>query len=475
MSDIVSADTAGLWNAARQSVTRLEKNGLTARTIFGYAALGLSVVFVILATLFLGANIARLRESFAWVQHTNQVLNVIGGIQENLVQGESDVRAYILSGDAAFRDEYQDAHRALLAELDDFEALISDNPVQVRNIAAMRPLIARRLRQLDESLRSAAAHPAPRDLARTSERRRVIGAIQRGIVGLRGTELSLLVSRQQQTERQTRAALFLALVAAGLAVISGAIGAVVISRERARRRSEAMELELMHKQRELLMDRASAMLAHEINQPLTAATNYLNAANRLAAGAGVPRLSEAVQKAGAQILRAGEIIRRLRKFIDSQTPEHRIENPEALIAEAISLLGTLDSTVRLVTAVAPQLPAVVADSVQIQQVLVNLMRNAIEAMQDRQQRDLHLGAEAGPSGDVVFSVRDTGVGISSDVARKLFRPMASTKRTGMGVGLSICHTIVLAHGGRIWAEPAEQGGAVFRFTLPVSADREQAA
>ena len=228
-------------------------------------------------------------------------------------------------------------------------------------------------------------------------------------------------------------------------------------------------MELIHTQRLALMGETASMLAHEVNQPLAAATNYLAAVNRMAAnpdGARPDKLKDAVQKTAEQIGRAVTIVQRLRNFIGKRDSERAAESPALLVADAVALYGTLGSGVRLQTQVAAGLPNLLVDRVQIQQVLVNLMRNALEAMQDSAQRELELDVAAGGRDMVQFRLRDTGPGLPQEVAEKLFRPFVSTKAGGMGVGLSICQKIVTDHGGRIWAEAGPGGGTVFCFALP---------
>jgi two-component system, LuxR family, sensor kinase FixL len=179
-------------------------------------------------------------------------------------------------------------------------------------------------------------------------------------------------------------------------------------------------------------------------------------------------LRDAVESAGDQALRAGQIIRRLREFVSRGESDRRIESITKLIQEAsaLALVGAKERGVRVTFDLDPHVDLILADKVQVQQVLVNLIRNAIEAMEDSSERELAVRTK--PAGDkmIVVQVDDTGSGISKEMATKLFQPFATTKPRGMGVGLSISRTIVEAHGGEIEAKPRPDGGTTFRFTLP---------
>ncbi len=234
-------------------------------------------------------------------------------------------------------------------------------------------------------------------------------------------------------------------------------------------RLQELQSELVHMSRLSAMGEMASALAHELNQPLSAIANYLSGARRLLERGGVnePRAEDALEKAADQALRAGEIIRRLRDFLSRGEGERRVENLPKLVQEAcaLALVGAKEHGVRVHYALAHDVEAVLVDRVQIQQVILNLVRNAIDAMSDHSRRELTVATAAADDGMAMVSVTDTGPGVDEAAAAKLFQPFVTTKATGMGVGLSISRTIVEAHGGRIWTEPNPGGGAIFRFTL----------
>ena len=232
-----------------------------------------------------------------------------------------------------------------------------------------------------------------------------------------------------------------------------------------------LQAELAHVGRVSEMATLASSLAHELNQPLTAVTNYCQSIRRLAQGEpgeGTQELiAEAADEAASEALRAGEIVRRLRDFFAHGVTERHIEELPRLITEAnaLALVGSRELGVEVQVALDPGAELVLADRVQIQQVLINLIRNAIDAMLDAEERLLTISTSAAPDGFVTVSVEDTGSGISDAIAAQLFQPFVTSKNTGMGIGLSICRTIIESHGGRIWFEPAPERGTIFRFTL----------
>jgi len=252
-------------------------------------------------------------------------------------------------------------------------------------------------------------------------------------------------------------------------------------RQKTETRLQELQSELVHMSRFTALGEMASTLAHEINQPLTAIANYLKGSRRILErmeGEHVPMLRDAVNQAAEQALRAGQVIRHLREFVSRGESERHIESLPKLVQEAsaLALVGAKEKGVRVSFRLDPDAPLVLADRIQIQQVLLNLIRNAIEAMQDRPRRELVVSTTALPQdGLVEVCVRDTGTGLAPEVAAQLFQPFVTTKKHGMGVGLSICRTIVESHGGKIWAESKPSEGTAFRFTLRAVDGQELAA
>jgi two-component system, LuxR family, sensor kinase FixL len=242
-------------------------------------------------------------------------------------------------------------------------------------------------------------------------------------------------------------------------------------RQATEQRLHELQDELIHISRLTALGEMSSALAHELNQPLAAIANYLNGVQRLVANqpeAMPERARTALSKAVEQAVRSGDIIRRLREFVARGETEHRVESVVKLVEEAsaLALVGARQQGVRVVLDLDVGSDLVMVDKIQIQQVLLNLIRNAVEAMADGPRRDLTVSNKAADGHMVRISVADSGPGLDKSVAARLFQPFVSTKPQGMGVGLSICRTIVEAHGGQIWAEPNPGGGVVFHLTVP---------
>lgn len=249
-------------------------------------------------------------------------------------------------------------------------------------------------------------------------------------------------------------------------------------RQRTELRLQDLQSELAHVGRVSEMGTLASSLAHELNQPLTAVANYCESARDLLHGSpdeeSVAMVREALDDAAKQAIRAGQIVRRLRDFISHGETERKVESLPRLITEAnaLALVGSREHGIEVQVQLDPSADRVFVDRIQIQQVLVNLIRNAIDAMVESRVRCLSIGTASGAEGWARVTIEDTGSGISAAVAEQLFQPFVTSKQNGMGIGLSICRTIVEAHGGRIWHEPGSNGGTAFHFTLPAAGAEE---
>ena len=241
-------------------------------------------------------------------------------------------------------------------------------------------------------------------------------------------------------------------------------------RQRTQARLEELQAELIHIARVSGMGTMASTLAHELNQPITAVTNYVEAVRDLLAKPDpddFPMIREALDDAAGEAMRAGHIVRRLRDFVARGEVEKSVEDLPAVIQEAaaLGLMGARDQGLEPIFELDTNATPVLIDRVQIQQVVINLARNAVEAMHGTEQPSLWLSTHDQGDGLVRVTVADNGPGVASSIAGQLFTAFVSTKTEGMGLGLSICRTIVEANGGRIWHEPRPGGGSQFNFTL----------
>lgn len=247
----------------------------------------------------------------------------------------------------------------------------------------------------------------------------------------------------------------------------------ITERQEAQHRFRDLQAELAHVGRLSELGTLASSLAHELHQPLTAIASYCQGAADLLEGEPDPeRLEmarEALQDTAEQAIRAGQIVKRMRDFLSHGESEHHLESLSRLITEAsaLALVGSREHGIETQVHLDSEADRVFVDRIQIQQILVNLIRNAVEAMMDSPIRVLTISTKA-DGGLVILRVEDTGSGISDTLAPQLFRPFVTSKQSGMGIGLSICRTIVEAHGGRIWFERNPDGGTIFQFTLPLA-------
>lgn len=294
---------------------------------------------------------------------------------------------------------------------------------------------------------------------------------------LRTGEKHILAAGREVSGRRKDGSTFPIYLSVGEGKVAGrrifvGIVADISERKERERRIQELQVEMWQLGRLTDMGQMAAGLAHELNQPLTAILNYSNAGMDIARECGDADLEDVLAKIAEQTSRAGMIIRRLRSFIEKRAPRRVPEDLGRTIEDAVRLgkIDVCDGGVQLKIEVADGQPQVLIDRVQVQQVLVNLIKNAAEAMEASPQREITITTSTIPPDYLQVSVADTGPGIDGDVADKLFQAFVTTKRDGMGMGLNICRSIIEAHGGRLWAEPNPDGGAVFFFNLPVARD-----
>lgn len=235
-------------------------------------------------------------------------------------------------------------------------------------------------------------------------------------------------------------------------------------------RMQEMQAELVHFSRMSAVGTMASALAHELNQPLTAVANYLEAARDLLESDSESAreiLHEALDEASRQAVRAGEIVRKLRGYVSRGEIDARSVPLTPLLVDSVALARISGDVadIPIEQELSPELGAVLADPIQVQQVVINLLRNGAEAMKGLDGPRMRLSARPGPEDFVTVEICDNGPGMSDEVRRTLFKPFMTSKSQGMGLGLSICQTIVEAHGGKIEAVAPEAGGSCFRFTL----------
>ena len=257
----------------------------------------------------------------------------------------------------------------------------------------------------------------------------------------------------------------------------------VTRRREAEERQREQAEKLQQTSRLVTMGEMASSLAHELNQPLTAIANYCNGLSarvriQIEQGQAIDHnvLLGALDKTAAQAERAGQVIRRIRQFVKRSEPERRVCDLDAIVAEAVGLaeIDAKRQSVRIRLDLAAELPTLHADPILIEQVLLNLMKNGIDAMRHATRRELHLQVRLNGA-HFEFTVTDYGQGISPENREKVFESFYTTKAEGMGIGLNICRSIVESHQGRLWVEANPEGGCIFRFTLPVAQPVAQAA
>jgi two-component system sensor kinase FixL len=247
----------------------------------------------------------------------------------------------------------------------------------------------------------------------------------------------------------------------------------VSARQQSDQRLQELQAELVHVARLSAMGEMASALAHELNQPLTAIINYAQTARGLVErrpGEGSGGLASLLKKAVEQADRAGQIIRRLRQFIAKGETDRALEDINTVVEEAsaLALVGTKGKGIASRRVLGEGLPPVLLDKIQIHQVITNLIRNSVDALDGVKQREIVISTRRAGQDSIEISIVDTGPGLAPEIADRLFQPFVTTKPSGLGIGLSICRAIVDGHGGRLWASENPDGGTIFHVSLPTA-------
>lgn len=461
------------WDAARLRMKQLENAAqkMSPNWFAGNAGVIAAAVLFLLTAIILAGTLQRILVHAAVVQRTQDTLRDAGSLQESLDEASAAARGFVATRESSLLTVREQAKRAFHTNLNSLSSNVRGDPTAERLLRDATPALVARVQLFDQLIETSKTMPIQAD---EMKRNRMVRLNIAQISTLRAHLRGVLQRHEARIIYYLELAVVLVLVTGAAAPLCGLLGIFLLRRERDDQRARELQMELMHVQRLAIMGETSAMLAHEINQPLAAATNYISVLRRLLDTGAVEKAQPVVERISEQVQRTGTILRKLRRFIEKRESERTLEAPEVLVDDAITLLGTIDNEVGLDTRIGADLPRVMVDRVQLQQVLVNLMRNAIEAMQDCPRRELVLSAISPNHDNIEISLADTGPGLPQHVRERLFQPFLSTKQSGMGVGLSICRSIIEQHNGRIWAEPNPGGGTVFRFTLPAAKERAAA-
>jgi signal transduction histidine kinase len=452
--------------------------------------------------------------------HTTDVLETLQKATDAMVDQETGVRGYLITGEERFLEPYHRGGNAFTAAIQKIQGLLSHNPAQQSRIDELNALAKKWRSEVAEREIALMAKPETREDARALEGstagKTAMDFIRAKVGEIDGAERNLLAKREAAQKQAFATAytttilggaislviatLMGVLLTRGIAVpitrMTGAmttlakgdtsvevprirhsdeIGAMaasvrifkdsMIEREKAR-------ADLAHVNRVTTMGQLTASIAHEVNQPLAGVVTSGNACLRWLA-AEPPNL-EAARRSVERMIRdghrAGEVVDRIRAMVKKAPPKKDRLDINETISDVIALTRSeahqhgVSSRIEL----ARGLPHVLGDRVQLQQVILNLIINAIEAMSGVSEgaRELRISTGKGESDGVLVQVRDSGPGLDPESLDRLFDAFYTTKPNGMGMGLSICRSIIEAHGGRLWATANVPRGAIFQFTLP---------
>jgi signal transduction histidine kinase len=458
-----------------------------------------------------------------WRVHTADVLDTLQNTRNAMVDQETGVRGYLITGNKKFLEPYYRGGNAYAAAFQKIKDLTSDNPAQQSRLDELNELAKEWRSRIAEREIALMAKPETREDARALERstagKTAMDLIRAKVDEIQGVERDLWAKRGAVQEQAFATAYRMMIIGGAASLIIATLMGVLLTRGIAgpiTRMTSAMttlaegdttvevprvnhsdeigamaasvqifkdnmierqraQAELAHVNRVTTMGQLTASIAHEVNQPVAAVVTNADAALRWL-GAQPPDLEEARQALGHIIKdgnRASDVIRRIRTLINKKVPTRndRMDINETIV-EIIALTRSevLRNGVSLQTRLAKDLPLIQGDRVQLQQVMLNLVINAVEAMSgvSERLRELMIGSGKDASDGVLVTVRDSGPGLTPESLNHLFDAFYTTKPGGMGMGLSICRSIIEDHGGRVWATANVPQGAIFQFILPTS-------
>ena len=455
-----------------------------------------------------------------WRVHTTDVLETLQNAMDAMVDQETGVRGYLITGDERFLEPYHRGGNAYTAAIQKIKDLTSDNPAQQSRLDELNELAKKWRSGIAEREIALMAKPETREDARALEGstagKTAMDLIRAKVDEIDGVERDLLAKRDAVQKQAFATAYTMTILGGAASLIIATLMGVLLTRGIAvpiTRMTSAMttlakgdttvevpgvgrsdeigamaaavqifkdsmierqraQAELAHVNRVTTMGQLTASIAHEVNQPVAAVVTNADAALRWL-GAQPPDLEEARQALGRIIKdgnRASDVIRRIRALIKKVPSRNDRLDINETIFEVIALTRSevLRNGVSLQTRLAKDLPLIQGDRVQLQQVMLNLIINAVEAMSgvSERSRELLIGSGKDASNGVLVTVRDSGPGLNPESSDHLFDAFYTTKPGGMGMGLSICRSIIEAHGGRVWATANVPQGAIFQFTLP---------
>jgi two-component system sensor kinase FixL len=438
----------------------------------GAVVVGLTLSLVVVSTVMLSVNVSRFRDSQHLVEHSDSVLFQIDAIEKKLVDAGLAERGYLLSGERRYLGIYMQLRNDIPASLYTLRPLIADNEAQLRRLDALNESIDERVALMDDIIAMGPEKLTDAlPMLRTNRPLRLSERILGGLAEIGQVEQEQRNERVRAVEGRASQTAVLAAATGVLAAITAVLAAFLFRRQHRAHRIRERRARLRHAARLRATNETAALFAHELTQPLAIAMNYLetldslgdrNTALQSSPDPGVLRMTT------AQVERAAEIVNRLR---DHARENAHGRNPEAISSVArgaIELMDLNPGSVTVRNEIPEASPPVLIDKVRIEQVLINLIRNAVQAVERSARREVTLSAPITENGMLRICVRDTGPGLTNEAAARLFEPFAAAKDSRMGIGLSICRNIVRAHGGTIWLESNSAGGAVFCFTVPIA-------